>query len=124
MFVRNPFDNIADVGGRSKHTLEEASRQYFGLCRTVQRDLTEGAHGSVIDVRHEALTHDSKGCLRSLCSALGLTASETYLDACAAVVAPSPHLSRREVPWTAELIGSVEESMKAFRFLDGYSFAR
>ena len=90
----------------------------------MQRIIADGAHGSVIDVRHEALIHDPQGCLRSLCSDLGLTASEAYLDACAAVVAPSPHLSRREVPWTAELIGSVEESMKAFRFLDGYSFER
>jgi hypothetical protein len=122
--IRNPFDNIATMSRRSHRTLEESRDQYFALCETIQHIKTKAAPGSVIDVRHEGLIHDPRECLRSLCSDLGLAASGEYLDACAAVVAPNPHLSRNEAPWSEELIASVAEKMAAFSFLDGYAFNR
>ncbi|MGH2595272.1 MAG: sulfotransferase [Actinomycetota bacterium] len=122
--ARNPFDNIATMSRRTHQTLAEASDQFFALCRTVQGIKERSAPGSVIDIRHEGLIKDPRGCLSSLCTDLGIPISEEYLDACAAVVAPSPHLSRHEAPWTEKLIGSVEGRMAAFNFLDGYSFAR
>jgi hypothetical protein len=122
--TRNPFDNIATMSRRSHRTLEESRDQYFALCETVQHLKMKAAPGSVIDVRHETLIHDPRGILRSLCADLGLPATEEYLDACAAVVAPNPHLSRHEFLWTEELIGSLEKKMAAFSFLDGYSFGR
>lgn len=120
--VRNPFDNIATMSKRTHRTLEVSSDRYFALCRTTENLRPKVRPGSVIDVRHEALIADPRACLRSICASLGLSVSDEYLSACAAIVFPTPHLSRHDVSWTDDLIRSVEERMAEFPFLEGYSF--
>lgn len=119
--VRNPFDNIATMSRRNHQTLEWASDRYFALCETVDH-VTRGVPRSVIVLRHEDLIADPRRSLSSLCDALGLSADDSYLTACAAVVNPSPHLSRLEVRWTPALLRSVERRIDGFGFLDGYAF--
>lgn len=119
--IRNPFDNIARMSLRTRRSLDLASDSYFARCGAV-RDIKLRGALEVMDVRHEALIEDPERCLRQLCSNLGLRSSTEYLSACADMVFPSPHRSRHEVSWTREQIRSVEQRMRGFNFLDGYSF--
>jgi hypothetical protein len=120
--IRNPFDNIATISRRSHRTLEASCDRYFARVETIQHVKGRTPPGSMIDVRHESLVEDPKAFLRSLCADLELSASDDYLDACADVVHPRAHQSRREVSWNEELIRQIKERMERFSFLDGYTF--
>jgi hypothetical protein len=51
-----------------------------------------------------------------------LEASEEFVESCAGIVFPSPHQSRREVEWAEDLRDEVSTRMRAYPFLDGYSW--
>jgi hypothetical protein len=120
--VRNPFDNISTMAKRRDLSLELSAETYFTLCRTVAHVKRSEASDSVMDVRHEMLISDPKGSLGALCRFLGVTASDDYLDRCAAIVFPSPRQTRHEAAWTDQLIQGVQSRMGEFPFLEGYSW--
>jgi len=60
--------------------------------------------------------------LKKICDFLGLDANEEYLNACANIVFKKPRKTRKNAPWTPELIKEVEERMKGIPFLEGYSY--
>ncbi|MGH7962251.1 MAG: sulfotransferase, partial [Candidatus Binatia bacterium] len=124
--VRNPFDNIATIASRAAKSgtpdLAAALQQYFMLCETVGQLKEQVAEGDVVECRHETLIENPVATLRELCLALRLEPSPEYLAACAGIVYESPHKSRDQVQWHADLRREVERSMEQFPFLHGYTF--
>jgi hypothetical protein len=57
-----------------------------------------------------------------MCAFLGMTSQGDHLNDCASIVRASPHKSRREAPWTTELIVDVRQQIATFPFLDGYEW--
>lgn len=120
--VRNPFDNISRIALRREKPLDVAAEHYFGLCATVDALRSELNAEEVLDLRHEEFVGDPASHLARLCDFLGLSVTPHYIEACAAIVSPSPHRSRFDASWSPELIAEVEERMGRFPFLEGYAW--
>jgi len=130
--IRNPYDNIAAIARRIREIaphllsarrgpLPDAVDYYFTLCKTVAWVRNERP-GDVLDVRHETFVADPRYQLDRLCRFVGLAASDEYLQACASVVFESPRRTRMSVEWPPALIHEVADRMRAFPFLEGYTF--
>ncbi len=120
--LRNPFDNISTIAVRGRMTPREACEVYFPLCDGVAGVKSRVPPGAVLDVRHESLIADPRTALRGLCGFLGIEASDGYVERCASIVFASPHQSRREVEWSADLHDEVSRRMRAYPFLEGYTW--
>lgn len=122
--VRNPFDNIATILARTmpEQGLGAAIAEYLRLCHTVDQ-LRRRAPAAFLDVRLESLVADPHAVVGRVCAFLGLDASAGYLDACAAIVFPSPRRTRLDAPWTPELRAEVERAVDDHDFLHGYTFS-
>jgi hypothetical protein len=121
--LRNPFDNISTMAARESITLSAAADIYFALHDTVIHTRTSTPPEEWIDLRHEDVIRDPRASVRRLVEFLGETADPAYLDACASIVFPSPHQSRRKADWTPEAIASVQERIDARPLLAGYTYA-
>lgn len=119
--LRNPYDIIATLHLRQRHTLTGAVQRFFLLCDAVGH-IKSRLPRDVFEMRHEEFLDDAKAMLRGLCGFLGLAATDDYLDACAAIVHRSPHKSRHDVAWPGELLEEIAGRMEQFEFLKGYSF--
>lgn len=122
--IRNPFDNISTMWRKRRRpvTLERMVDQYFALCRTVATVLPRLGDEEVVQSRHEAFVTSPREELDRLVAFLGLTPTDDYLDACARLVFPSPKQSRRDAPWTPQLIERVQRGIDTYEFLRGYGF--
>ncbi len=120
--VRNPYDNISTIARRDDLTLEQATAFYLNLSTTALSITRRVGQDHVMVVRHESFVADAKAALKELCSFLGVTSPDDYLDACASIVYESPHMSRHDSPWTPDSIRSLEREMKRFPFFEGYSW--
>ena len=121
--VRNPYDNISTLFLKSKgRDLSECIDYYFSMADGVADLKKRIADREIVDVLHESVIHDPVCSLRNLCGFLGVDAPRDYLDDCASVVFDSPHKTRRNAPWNAELVEVVGKKMKGYPFLAGYSF--
>ena len=74
------------------------------------------------EIKHESFMDDSKAHLVELRAFLGVNASAKYLEDCAAVVFNAPHRSRFEAAWNGSLIDEVDQRIRCFPFLQGYSY--
>lgn len=121
--VRNPYDNIA-TRDRRKATLDlpRAADLHFGLARAVARLKERIDPASILDLRHDDLVADPREALTRLCTFLDLPAPDAYLDACAAVVHPTPRRSRDEAAWPPGLVDDIARRMERFDFFAGYGF--
>lgn len=119
--VRNPYDNIASMSLRGQRTLTECVDEYFSLCETAAL-IKRRDDFSMLDVRLEDLIAEPKETLAALCRFLEVEPHPSFLSDCAKVVSPSPHRSRLEVSWTPELIGTVQDRLTDFNFLNGYVY--
>jgi hypothetical protein len=61
--------------------------------------------------------------LTRMCEFLGVEPEAAYLDACAAIVFPSPQRTRDLLDWSPAQIAAVEQVIGAHPFFDGYAFA-
>ncbi len=120
--IRNPFDNISTMSRKDAPNLQQAVPMYFGMAQASLQVQRQTPPEDFIEVRHEKFLEDPARHLRELCRFLGRDAPEDYVRDCAAIVKPSPHQSRRDAPWTPQLIELVRREMKNFPFLDGYSY--
>ena len=120
--LRNPFDNIATMQRRNPRPLERVADIYFENCRAIQEISGKLAPDQLLVIHHEQVVHDTRGQLQRACAFLGIDAPEDYLRDCASIVNPQPHKSRHKAEWTPELIRSVEERIRQYDFLAGYSF--
>ena len=123
--VRNPFDNIATMARRAPRLpLADHVDTYFTLAATVDEVAARLPAGDLHRVRHEDLVADSRGELAGLCRFLGVDpgADAGYLDACAALVAPSPHRSRDQADWPPGMLDDIAARAGAHDWLAGYRY--
>lgn len=120
--TRNPYDNVSTMARRSGRSLEESARIYFKRAEGVRIAKSLTSSEGWLDLQHEQVVARPRETLREICAWFGLESSEDYLDACAALVFPSPNKSREQQPWDAEMIESVGDKTAQFEFLSGYKF--
>jgi hypothetical protein len=118
--IRDPFDNIATMWRRGKVSLENQVDTYFSLCATVDRIAGLVAPNSFHRVWLEQLIADPQGQLAELCRFLELPAEPGYLASCASIVLDSPRRTRKDAPWTPELLDDVERRARDHVWLAPY----
>ena len=120
--TRNPFDNITTMLAKNKKGLEYSIDSYFKKCQTVANLKQKIGSNNFFEFKHEALIDRPQTILKQLCTFLHLEAPQDYLDDCASIIFKSPNQTRFNYQWTAESIEFVENKMKQFDFLQGYSY--
>ena len=134
--IRNPYDNISTIcsvtdrrlapetvnAKAPKPRLRQSIAHYFSLCNAVAWITTQLGAEELFEVKHENFIQDPKHHLRSLCGFLGCEASDDYLEACASIVMGSPHKTRYKAPWDRSLIKEVDDRIRRYAHLRGYSF--
>jgi hypothetical protein len=84
--------------------------------------LSQSRPDEILTTRHETFITDPRHFLRLLCQFLQVECPDQYLTDCVSVVYTSPNKSRHKIDWSPDLIESVARQMRAYPFLDGYSF--
>lgn len=120
--VRNPFDNIATLARAHKKSLDEATDFYFALCDGVLAIKQRATPQDLCEVHLESLIADAKTTLRTLCDFLEVSATDAYLESCAAIVYESPNRTRHKFEWSGELIDRVKAKQPAYPYLSQYTF--
>lgn len=112
---RNPWDNVASMS-RQHH--DRAIVRYFSRVRAIAEIKATGI--PVHDVALEDLIARPQEEIASLLQFCDLEAGEGFLDACASLLDPEPHASRREREWTERDVKSVARRMDGIPWLDRY----
>jgi len=125
--TRNPFDMVATRFRRTRARTGDASVEKLlaltaGLAQAVDRLVAREGAAAVLHVRHEDVVSDARAALARLAAFLDLDAPAPWLDACAAVVHPSPRRSRDEMPWTAAQRRDLDALIARHAFFAGYAF--
>lgn len=118
--VRNPFDVIATMMAKMSYTLPQSANHFFRLCQTNLFIRSRVGKANFMTVWHEDLLADPPGMLARLCTWLGEEAGPGYLEACAAIVDPTPKQSRRNQTWPQQAIGAIGEQAGRVDFLARY----
>lgn len=126
--TRNPYDTIARMtlitrGGAAEHSLGSATSAYARLAR-LTAGLIEEERYPVYTIRHESIVAAPHMELQQLCGFLGVDADDSYLDACAGILFPSPRRTRELIEWPADAKKEVEQIIARHSFLHGYSWSR
>lgn len=122
--IRNPYDIISTFCRRAnmEAVTKKAVDYIFSLCATMKYVKSEIDENDIFEQRHEFLIAQPKTYLKQVCDFLEEECPDDYLDSCVSIVRESPHKSRYKVQWSNEMISLVEDRMKEFDFLEGYSF--
>lgn len=120
--MRNPFDSISTLSKIDLRGQERLIRHFSRKWEIVSQLKQNLPPRDWFDIRHEQFIGDPKTWLKKLCLFLGQEVPGDYLEDCAAIVKPVPHKSRLETQWPLESIRQVEENMKQYSFLEGYSY--
>jgi hypothetical protein len=120
--IRNPFDPISVMMVRGHRSFANSIDHYFDACATLARIRRHVEPTRIHAVRYEDLVAAPRATLRGMCTFLGVEATTTYLDACAAVVGPRPAPRHAMVEWTQPWIKTVEDRIAEHDFLEGYTY--
>lgn len=120
--VRNPYDPISLMRMRSGRTFDNAIDHYFAYCDTLAALRARMDSSQLLTVRYEAFVREPSSGLRTLCDFLGLECSDAYLQACIAILHPTPERSRDLVAWDPHWIRVVQRNIEQYDFLAGYSY--
>jgi hypothetical protein len=126
--VRNPFDMVARI---AKQKIREGSDEerrarataYIGRLAEINDGVIAAGEHSVLTVRQESVIEGPERELGRMCEFLGVDTEAGYLDACAAIVFPSPQRTRDLLDWSPAQIAAVEQVIDRHSFFDGYAFA-
>lgn len=121
--VRHPLDNIATMARKSDLSLEAAARLYFKLCDTNQQLLDDRAN-DMLTVYFEDLIASPRKELLKIVHFLDMPGHIPYLNDCASIVFPEPHLTRNTVDWDDELLESIGDRSRFFPFLERYGLSQ
>lgn len=121
--IRNPYDNIATIHTRNEiiRPLDHVMNRYFAECDTIQK-ISQRLSGAILLIRHEDFVEDPRREIARMCSFLGVSLPDDYLEACVSIVRPSTHKSRKKVDWSAADRQRVDQAIDQYEFLNGYSF--
>jgi hypothetical protein len=125
--VRNPFDMVARI---AKQKIREGSdeerrtraTEYIGRLAGINEGVIADGTYPVLTVRQESLIASPERELTGMCEFLGVDPEPGYLEACAAIVFPSPQRTRDLLEWAPAQIAAVERVIEAHSFFDGYAF--
>jgi hypothetical protein len=120
--IRNPFDPISVMMVRGRRSFQCAIDHYFSACETLVALRHQLDETTLLPVRHETFVADPETGLRTACRFLGLEAEPDYLQACARIIRGTPDRSRAMVDWSRAWIEQVEGRIRAFDFLEGYTY--
>jgi hypothetical protein len=126
--VRNPFDMVARI---AKSKIREGSDEerrarataYIGRLAEINDGVIAAGEHPVLTVRQESVIEGPERELGRMCEFLGVDTEAGYLDACAAIVFPSPQRTRDLLDWSPAQIAAVEQVIDRHSFFDGYAFA-
>ena len=140
--IRNPYDNIAShvflndeqkyfifkniknsnktYAFSSNHTAKSI-RMYFQYHEVIV-SIKETYNLDIIKVHGKDLISDPKGTLSRLCSRLGVTCSDEYLEKCSDKIYKAESRTRRLLKWTKEQLELIEQNIKKYSCLKGYTF--
>ena len=140
--IRNPYDNIAShvflsdakkyhdfknikrtnkvYTFNSNHTAKSI-KMYFQYHQAIV-SIKEKYNLDIIEVHGKDLVSDPKGTLSRLCDQIGITCSDDYLEKCSKKVFKTESKTRRLVKWTEEQLKLIEQNIKKYSCLKGYTF--
>jgi len=143
--IRNPYDNIATsimYAFTGKHKFGEVKRNndtdqinsrvtpklievkikaYFSFLRAIV-DAEKRYNLDVIEIHGKDLISDPRGTLLKMCNDLGVTCSDNYLEMCGNKIYKTESRTRYMIKWADEHIQKVEQNIKNYTSLKGYTF--
>ena len=136
--VRNPFANISSLWSRpissslEYKSIEGLIEHFFAKSKineTLKKKLQDADGFEYYELKHEDFIKNPKDNLEKICNFLELPIIEDYLDDCCSIVFDKPRERRRltcpcghSMNWNDKEIDLVNEHIKNFSFLEGYSF--
>ncbi len=80
------------------------------------------AEEETLAIGHEDFVTSPRRRLREICDFLDLAYTEEWLDACVAIVFPTPHRSRFKVRWAEDQLQAVATAIGRYHWLAGYGY--
>jgi hypothetical protein len=115
---RNPFDNISSF--RKIKSIERGIELYFKHAQAVKQVLESDR--DCLTVRQEDLIANTKREVQRMCDHMDIETYPKYLNHCRKVVWKKPNKSRFKKKWSNKNIRIVEEKMKEYEFMRGYTY--
>ncbi len=129
--VKNPFDCIStSIMTQEKlqektFLLEDIHRkvnEFFSRAKTISSIIKKESE-NVITLRYETLLKNPGTILSEVCTYLGLSIFDEYIEACSSIIWPSGRPSRlRSSIWDSSLIDLVQKQIDQYSFFEGYNF--
>ena len=146
--IRNPYDNIATkylylIGVKDykrakdfvRHVKENKTAirpivsvlkgiiaRHFDMVQAVTELIKLIGRSNVLDVHQRDLVHHPRKTVVSITEFLGVKAEEDYLELCVNKIFKEVSYSRNLLVWPDELREMIEQRIKDYKFLEGYSF--
>ena len=136
--IRNPYDNIAtSILYKSKgikvssvkqsnksyevdvSVMEHYINKYFDFYRAIQM-VKYKYNLNLLEVHGKDLIENPKATILSMCSFLGLSCSDNYLETCSSKLFKTESKTRHKLAWTKQLISVVQDSIMNFKSLKRY----
>jgi hypothetical protein len=126
--VRNPFDMVARIAKQKIRAGSDEERRarataYIGRLAEINDGVIAAGEHPVLTVHQESVIERPERELGRMCGFLGVEADAGYLEACAAIVFPSPQRTRDLLDWSPTQIAAVEHVIDRHSFFDRYAFA-
>jgi hypothetical protein len=118
--VRNPFDVVATMHGRSGASLSDRARWYFMHCDAAEAIRDKTVESCYLDTHLETLLAKPDEVIPQVTSFLGLEPSEEHLAACKGMLFAEPRRTRYDVAWEEDLVSDMLDRMKRYDFLQPY----
>lgn len=120
--MRNPFDIVATFYKQNSvdmnQTMKFVLEQIEGTAQT-KASLSES---DIFEMRHEDFIMTPKKHLVELCDFLDIEPHVDYIEACSGIVKWRAHKSRSEIQWPHGSVDYLQNEIKKYDFLEGYSF--
>jgi hypothetical protein len=120
--TRNPFDNIGRIHLRRNVPMAGTIEGYARECEIINRIRREFDSDEFLELGSEEFARSPADSLSSICSFVGVEATEDYLTACSAIVHEREEKPRHLVEWTSENVDRVNELIAKYPSLRSYSF--
>ena len=136
--IRNPYDNIATsviyqskglriAKVKQRNRLNEANvtvmehciQSYFHKFHAIQQ-VKHKYDLNLLEVHGKDLIENPKGTILSMCSFLGISCSDDYLEICSSKLFKTESKTRYKITWSKKFLSAVQDSMMNFKSLERY----
>lgn len=119
--IRNPFDILASRF-KTKNSFNMAIVEHvFDMLDGTEKVLQK-IKKDVFQFKHEDFVKEPKKYIINLCRFLEVEDYETYVEDCAKIVHKKIHKGRFEIQWPTKIKKIINEKIKQYNFLEGYTF--